>query len=171
MSADPAAGVMARRARWFTTMNLALAVGLLAMAIAALTQGEAAVGWTGGLIFLAVAGFYLWQTIAQARDDRPIVAITRDGLAMPASLDETIAWRDIAQVQYRASAIAGARVDIDVVPAIHARMRLGQRAMGDAIVRRRGVPGGFSILTIGLDRDGAKLYAAIRRYWPVEEAP
>jgi hypothetical protein len=165
---DGADELVLRRAPWFTAMNLALAGGLLALALAALTQDDASIGWTGALVFLAVALFHLWQTIAQIRDARPVVAVTRQGLVLPSAADEVIEWSAIGRVDYRAGAIAGARVDIDIDPAIHARMRMGQRAMGDAIVRRRGVAGGFSILTTGLDRDGAALYAAIRRHWPVE---
>ena len=157
-----------RRARWFTAMSMVLALGLLALALSAILNPDPGMGMTGGLMFLAVGGFYLWQTVSHARDPRPVAAVTRAGLDLPGAIDQTIAWRDILRVDYREAMFAGSRVDVDVDPEVFIRMRMGQRAMGDTVVRRRGVNSGFSILSIGLDRDAKALYAAIRQHWPAE---
>jgi hypothetical protein len=159
------------RARWFTAMNVILAAGLLVLALAAIIQREAGFGWMGGLIFLAVGGAYLWQAVGHAINRDPVVAVMPRGLALPGACESVISWHDIVQVAFRTSAIGGARVDIDIDPAIRARMHMGQRFMGDAVVSRRGVAGGISILTTGLDGDAAALYAAIRRHWPTQSAP
>jgi hypothetical protein len=38
--------------------------------------------------------------------------------------------------------------------------------MGDFVLKRRGIPNTFMVLTQGLDRGTADIEAAIKRHWP-----
>lgn len=158
-----------RRATWFTLINLCLALVLLAGAVAnAVNILQTDGSWIMALVVLGLVGFFTWQAWTQFRDRSPVVEVAPDGLRVPAASDAPIAWSNIAIVAPAEgiAALGGRRIDVQVDAQTFSRLRLGQRFMGDFVVRRRGLPNTFSILTQGLDVGPAALHAAIRRYWP-----
>ena len=52
-----------------------------------------------------------------------------------------------------------------------ARLTLGQRFLGDSVVKRRGVTAGITIVAGNLDHGAPEIFAAIRRHWPPPHRP
>jgi len=158
--------LVARRARWFVLCNLVMALALLALGLANVvyqfqTGGPA---WVGALLVALVAA-YAWQTVRQLVDQQPIVAVRADGLLLPTAAVEPIAWSRIQSVAL-GGVITHNQIDIALDSALLAQLTLGQRFLGDSVVKRRGVTPGISIVTGNLDHRAPAILAAIRRHWP-----
>lgn len=162
MSAD----LIARRARWFLFCNLVMALALLALGLGNVayqfqTGGPA---WVGALL-VAIVGAYAWQTVRQLVDRQPIVAVRADGLLLPTAAAEPIAWSRIQGVAL-GGLLGRNQIDVAIDSPLLAQLTLGQRFLGDSVVKRRGVMPGISIVTGNLDHRAAVIMAAIRRHWP-----
>ena len=156
----------AGRSRSHATAYLAMAAVLFAVILASLVRLiEAGESIIAPAVLATAVGFYCWQTLTQFLDRSPKVVVAADGLGLPDALSERIPWSRILALEFR-SAFRGARLDVAVDAEIYDRLKIGQRFMGDHIVRRRGWPNGFSILAFGLDTDGEAIFKAARRHWP-----
>lgn len=168
-STDAPPGLEARRARWLSGANLILALGLFALTIANLwwqwNRGE---NLLTGALFAFVATFYAGQMFVQFRDRRPQLVIGPAGLGLPAAAPNPIAWSRIRQIHIKRRFLPtlGGQIDIEVDPETFQTLRLGQRIMGDFVVKRRGFGIAFSVLTQGLDQSTAQIEAALKRHWP-----
>lgn len=168
---QPAAGPVftARRALWATILNMALGALLVALTIANLVHQIRADGsWGVSGIFMVLALFFLWQGWTQFRDRSPIVEIGPAGLLLRSASNEPIAWSRIwhAQAGRGLPLLSGGRVDFMVDAETFARLKLGQRFMGEIIVKKRSVPNAFSVITPQLDESANAIFAAVKRYWP-----
>ena len=119
-------------------------------------------------MFVILALFFLWQGWTQFRDRSPIVEIGPAGLRLPSASSEPIAWPRIwhAQAGRGLPGFGGGRVDFMVDAETFARLKLGQRFMGELIVKKRSVPNAFSVITPQLDESANAIFAAVKRYWP-----
>lgn len=162
-----------RRAGWFTALNLAFGAMLVVITIINLVdQLQAGSGWALAAMFAAIAGFFCWQAWTQFYDRAPVVEIGPAGLGLPSAAEEPIPWSRILHAHAGAglAGLSGGRIDFQVDTETYAKLRFGQRFMGDVVVRRRGIPNAFSIMTQGLDTKNAAIFAAMSRYWPPERA-
>ena len=171
MNPDNAGGPVftARRALWAAVLNMALGALLSALTIANLVhQIRIDGGWGIGGMFVILALFFLWQGWSQFRDRSPIVEIGPDGLRLPSTSSEPIAWSRIwhAQAGRGLPGFGGGRVDFMVDAETFARLKLGQRFMGEIVVKKRSVPNAFSVITPQLDESANAIFAAVKRYWP-----
>jgi hypothetical protein len=156
----------------------------------------AVVGAFGGAVFALAAGFFLlhaWregestlaalflfvlalayaaQTVERLLRDRPVLAIRPDGLHLPACADRPIAWRSVRALGTARGPVAwrGGRVDVALEPEAFARLRPGQRLLGDAVTKLRFAPNAISIHASGLDHDATQIVAALSRHWPPADA-
>jgi hypothetical protein len=168
MSDRPAEFVV-RRARWLTAVNLFFALGLLVLALVNIywqwSRGESLVT---GAMFTFIFAYYSLITVQQLRDRQPQLAIGTAGLDLPAASADPIPWSRITylRIKQRLIPMLGGRLDIQVDPETFLRLKLGQRLMGDFILKQRGIPNTFMVLTKGLDRRTADIEAAVKRYWP-----
>jgi len=163
------ADLVVRRARWFLACNLAMALGLLALGIANVgyqyqTGGPA---WVGALLVAMVAA-YGWQVTRQLIDHPPVVAVRADGLLLPTAAPEPIPWPRIQGIGL-GGFITHNQVDIAVDHALLAQLSLGQRFLGDSVIKRRGIAPGISIIAGNLDQGAPAILAAMRRHWPPAE--
>jgi hypothetical protein len=163
--------LIARRARWFVLSNLVMAVALLALALLNVgyqveTGGPA---WVAVLL-VAMVAVYAWQVARQLLDQQPIVAVLADGLALPTATSEPIAWSRIQGVTL-GGLITRNQIDITLDNALITQLTLGQRFLGDSVVKRRGLVPGITILASNLDQRAPAIVAAIRRRWPAAESP
>ena len=170
MADPPEPDLVARRARWFVVSNLVMAVALLALALANVgyqwqTGGPA---WVG-MLLVAMVALYAWQVARQLFDQQPIVAVCTDGLHLPTASAEPIAWSRIQDVTL-GGAIAHNQIEIALDNALVARLTLGQRFLGDSVVKRRGLAPGITILASNLDQRAPAIVTAIRRRWPPAES-
>jgi hypothetical protein len=160
---------VARRALWLTLTSFAFAFCLFALTLANLwrqwTLGESL---ATGLLFAFVAGYYAGQTFLQLRDRRPQLTISAAGIHVPAAAPDPIPWSRIQnlRVTRRAIPTLGGQIDVHVDLETFARLKLGQRFMGDFVVKRRGVPNTFTVLTQGLDRRIGDIEAAVKQFQP-----
>jgi hypothetical protein len=63
-------------------------------------------------------------------------------------------------------ALGGGRLDVFVSAEMFVALKLGNRWMGDLIVKRAGLRPGFTILGASLDCPTKDIVEAIRRHWP-----
>jgi hypothetical protein len=164
----------ARRARWATILNMILGALLSALTIANLVhQVRIDGGWGIGALFMILALFFLWQGWTQFRDRTPIIEIGPSGLLLPSASSEPVAWPRIwhAQAGRGLPGLGGGRVDFMVDAETFGRLKLGQRFMGEIIVKKRSVPNAFSVITPQLDESAAAIFAAVKCYWPPERGP
>lgn len=164
-----------RRSRPHVLMQAGFGMFLVALALANLVNlfrmGEArGAPLLASAFFALLMAAYVWNTLVQYRDRRPQIVIRPDGLYLPTALPDPIAWSHVWNVAPPTGAFRRMRLDIDIAPEIYTRMKLGQRFMGENIVRRKGVGGGMTIYTMGYEHNAAEIAAAIRRYWPPAEA-
>ncbi len=161
--------LVARRALWQMAITLIFALGLFVLTLANLywqwSRGESLV--TGSL-FAFVAGYYALMTFNQLRDRQPQIVISAAGLGLPAASADPIPWTRIAylRVKRRVIPTLGGQLDLQVDPETFLRLKIGQRFLGDFILKRRGLPNGLTVLIHGLDRGTADVEAAIKRHWP-----
>ncbi len=167
--------LIVRRSRGMASLNLIFASGVFGLAVAvvwqAWQQGES---FGASLLFLAIAAFWGVLIGQQFRDTEPKVIVGRDGLELPGVADAPIAWAKVEELALGTGirALGGGRLDVYVDPETYSKLKLGNRWMGDLIVRRPGTKPGFTILGAGLDTKPRVVFEAIRRHWPpAETAP
>jgi hypothetical protein len=161
----------ARRALWATLLNVLVGLFLSALTIANLVhQVRAGQSWMVAVLFAILALFFLWQAWTQFRDRTPLVEIGPAGLRLPSASPDILPWPHLRQVQSARGlpGLGGGRVDFTVDAETFARLKLGQRFMGDVVVKARGWPNTFSVITPQLEENANSIVAAVRRYWPVE---
>jgi hypothetical protein len=158
----------ARRALWATLLNLLMGLLLAAITILNIVHRVREGGSLLTSIFFAVlALFFLWHAWTQLRDRAPLVEIGPAGLRLPSASPDALPWSRIRQV-VPGRALLGmrsSRVDFTVDMETFARLKLGQRFMGDVIVKKPGVPNTFSVITPQLEENAAAIYDAVKRYW------
>jgi len=105
-------------------------------------------------------------------DARPLLVVGPDGLLLPQHAEAPIPWDAIQRVGASRSfaLVGGGRLDLDLTPEAFAGVRVGQRLMGDHVVKMVGSPFGISLLAQGLDRPASDMLAAIGQYWPARDA-
>jgi hypothetical protein len=159
------ATLVVRRARWFVTTHLALACILLALGVAVALQAfRAGENLMIALAFLALIGVFWWQAVSQYRDRAPILVVRDDGLLIPSASPRPIPWNAIGRVGVGRWIFAH-RIELQVGIEILAGVKLGQRYMGDFVVKGRGFVPTVTILTRGLDQNGKAIAEAINRAW------
>jgi hypothetical protein len=160
------AELTARRAHWYLACNLATALAMLAVALLnigyQLRNGGPA--WVA-VALAAMVGFYAWQAVRQLLDRQPIVVVRADGLLLPTASAAPIAWARIRDVA-RGGLLARNQIEIALDAATAGALTLGQRALGDSVIKRRGVDPGLAIRAGNLDQPAAAIIAAILRHWP-----
>lgn len=166
--------LVVRRSRVVTGLNAAMA--------AAVTVAAAWFGFTearsGGTSWLAVAmvvvlmGFYAAMTMRHFFETTPLLVVGPEGLSFPQATDAPIPWTSVLRLGAARSfsLIGGGRLDIELAPEAFARIRLGQRLMGDPLVKMIGSPFGMSLIAQGLDHRASDILAAIGRHWPPRDA-
>ncbi|HEX2116593.1 MAG TPA: hypothetical protein VHM01_19490 [Alphaproteobacteria bacterium] len=158
-----------RRALWATLLNVTLGLLLSALTIANLVhQLRVGQSWGVGVLFVILALFFLWQAWMQFRERTPLVEIGPNGLHLPGVSAEILPWSRLRQVTAGRGlpGLGGGRVDFTVDPETFAHLKLGQRFMGDVVVKSRGRPNTFSVVTPQLEERADAIYAAVKRYWP-----
>jgi hypothetical protein len=161
--------LIVRRSRRMAGLNLIFASLVFGLAVAvvwyAWNEGETL---TVPLMFLALAAFWGVTMGQQFRDDSPKVTVDRDGLGMPGISETPIPWTKIEELALGTGlrALGGGRLDIFVSPEAFAALKLGNRWMGDIIVKRAGLRPGFTILGASLDTSTKAIVEAIHRHWP-----
>ncbi len=164
--------LIVRRSRRMAGLNLLFASGVFGLAVAvtwqAWQQGESL---GASLLFLGIAAFWGVLMGQQFRDDAPKIVVGKDGLEMPDVADAPIRWEKIEELALGTGirALSGGRLDVFVDPETYSKLKLGNRWMGDPIVRRAGTQPGFTILGAGLDTKPRVVFEAIRRHWPPAE--
>jgi hypothetical protein len=168
--ADEAAPeLVARRARWFVLSNLVTALVILALALLNVGYQFRMGGpaWVAVLLVAMVAA-YAWQAARQLFDRQPIVAVCAHGLLLPTARTQPIAWASIHDVAL-SGRLGRGQIDITLDNALITQLTLGQRFLGDSVVKRRGLVPGITILASNLDQRAQAIVAAIRRHWPAAE--
>jgi hypothetical protein len=161
--------LIVRRSKRMAGLNLIFASLVFGLAVAvvwyAWNENEAL---TVPLMFLGLAVFWGVTMGQQFRDDTPKVVAGRDGLDMPGVSDGPIPWGKIDELALGTGlrALGGGRLDVFVSPEVFASLKLGNRWMGDIIVKRAGLRPGFTILGASLDTSTKAIVEAIRRHWP-----
>ena len=152
-------------------MAAILAVASIWYAISVVRAGEVSLLGAGLVVTLLV--FYAIQTGAQLRDSTPLVIVGPEGLKVPRASATPIGWDEITRVgaSRSFSLNGGGRLDVEVTPEAFARLKLGQRLFGDAVVKMIGAPFGFSLLAQGFDHRASDVLMAIGHYWPRPERP
>jgi len=165
---DAAPVFTARRALWAMLLNMLMGVLLAAMTIInivyQLRQGGSLIT---SIFFAVLALFFLWHSWNQLRNRAPLIEIGPAGLRLPNASEQALPWSLIRQVAPARTVLGlgGSRVDFTVDPEIFARLKLGQRFMGDIIVKKPGMPNTFSVITPQLEENAAAIYDAVKRYW------
>ncbi|MBM3521809.1 MAG: hypothetical protein FJX57_02535 [Alphaproteobacteria bacterium] len=167
--------LVVRRSRLIAGLTFAmaalLALGSIAYAFAVVRAGEASLLGAGLVVALLI--FYAVQTGLQLRDTTPLVVVGPGGLRIPRASAEPIGWHEVLNVgASRSFAInGGGRLDVAVTPEAFARLKLGNRLTGDAVVKMNGAPFGFSLLAHGFDHRASDILTAIGHHWPPAEQP
>lgn len=169
-AAETGAAFDVRRSRPYVILSLAMTAAFVALALATLIQAFAAGTPTrsqtiAGLFFAVLLTAYLLYSIQQFRDPRPVMAITADGLHVPAARLSPIPWPNVRRVVCRVGLIGKGRIEIQVDAETYGSLKLGLRILGDTIVRRMSPEHTFAVLMHGTDRRALETYTAIRRYW------
>ncbi len=156
--------LIVRRSAWFLAANLAVAAGVFALVVLNLvhqwhSDGSLAVA----VLFVALVAAYGWQTARLLIARAPVVVVGSAGLSLPTARDEPIAWSDVGDVAVSGWPLRG-QVDLSIAAEVVATMTLGQRFLGDPVIKRRGLAPGVTIVTRGLDRDADAILAAIHAF-------
>jgi hypothetical protein len=168
--------LVVRRARFHIALQFALALLLAGFACYyGWSQYLAEEGSTvGTLLIVGLLVTYAVQVGRQCLDRTPIVIVGPAGLTLPPASPDPIAWPRVRHLGASRSLalVGGGRLDLQVDPEIYVRLKLGQRFLGDPIVKMARAPYGVSVIAQGLDHSAAAIFAAIHRHWPPpEEAP
>ncbi|MFM8992391.1 MAG: hypothetical protein ACKOUS_22970 [Alphaproteobacteria bacterium] len=163
-------GLVVRRSRAISAMNAAMAVCVLAAAVGFLfhrPDGEA-VPWLGGAAIIALIGFHAVQSVRNLMDTTPLLTVGPEGLGLPQATDAPIPWTQVTGLGASRSMtlFGGGRLDIELVPEAFARVRLGRRLFGDAVVKTIGPTFSISFHAQGLDHKATEILAATAAYWP-----
>lgn len=164
---------IARRSVWSILTNIVLGALLTAITFANIVHQVRSDGsWTAALMFGFIAAYFLWTGIDQLRDRSPLVEISPDGLRLRSATAHPIPWSRIWRVEAagRPLGFGGGRVDFQVDIETFSTLKLGQRFMGDVVVKKRSAPNSFSVLTPQLDENAAAIFAAVKRYWPPDRS-
>lgn len=160
-----------RRSAWFLAANLAVAAGVLALVllnIAYQWQNDGPIAVAA--LFVLLVAVYAAQTARQLILRAPVVIVGPAGLTLPTAHDAPIPWADIGD-----AALGGwplrSQVDLALPAETVMTLTLGQRYLGDAVIKRRGLAPGITIVARGLDRDAASILAAIHAFTPRADAP
>jgi hypothetical protein len=159
----------ARRSLWSVLLNMTLGALLSALTIANLVHQIRTDGaWGVAALFMILALFFFWQGWAQLRNRSPVIEIGPTGLRLPSASSEPIAWPRIwhAEAGRGLPGLGGGRVDFLVDAETFTRLKLGQRFMGDLVVKKRSAANAFSVITPQLDENAGAILAAVKRYWP-----
>jgi hypothetical protein len=159
----------ARRALWATLLNFLLGAALAALTIANVVHqiqrdGSLAVA----AMFSILALFFLWQAWTQLSRRTPVIEVGPAGLRLAGVSEEILPWTRIVYVQRGSGlpGLGGGRIDFTVDAETYARLKLGQRFMGDLVVKARGRPNTFSVITPQLEENANAIFTAVKRYWP-----
>jgi hypothetical protein len=162
--------LVVRRSRMVAGLNAAMAA---AVTVAAAWFGvtEARGGgtpWYAVGMVVVLMGFYASMSLRHFLDTTPLLVVGPDGLGFPQSADAPIPWRSVTRLGAARSfaLVGGGRLDIELEPEALVGLRLGQRLMGDPLVKMVGVPYGISLNAQGLDHRASDILAAIGRHWP-----
>jgi hypothetical protein len=158
----------ARRALWATLVNMLMGLLLAAITILNIVQRLREGGTLLSSVFFALlALFFLWHAWNQLRDRAPLIEVGPAGLRLPSASPDTLPWPLIRQVapSRRLFGLRSSRIDFTVDPDTFARLKLGQRFMGDIIVKRPGMMNTFSVITPQLEENANAIYDAVTRYW------
>ncbi len=163
-------GLVVRRSRTVSAMNAAMALCVMAAAVAFLLrrpEGED-MPWLGGAAVLLLLGFHAVQSVRSLFDDRPLLTVGPEGLGLPQATDAPIPWTQVAGLGASRSMtlLGGGRLDIDLAPEAFARVRLGRRLFGDAVVKTIGPTWSISFHAQGLDHKATDILAATAAFWP-----
>lgn len=163
--------LVVRRSRRHAGFGLLMGSLIFGFAVAVVWSAvESGDALGGPLLLLAVAAWYGVQTGKIFRDDSPKLVVERAGLAMPGVAPDPIPWARIAEIRVATGfrALGGGRIDIGLDAETFAGLSLGQRWMGDPIIKRAGLSPVVSVLAASLDTDARKILDAVRHYWPPE---
>ncbi len=165
---SPIAGAfVVYRSRLHSLINLVLGVFLAALALTNFwDQLESRGAFLPSLLIVAIAGVYLWHTYQMVCDRGPQVVIDATGLRLATASPDPIPWSYIWRLEAGRRLFGGPRVEAEVAPEVVARLKLGQRFLGDNVVRLKARRNGLAIYTVGYDRTADQIFAAARRYWP-----
>jgi hypothetical protein len=167
-------GLVVRRSRAVSAMNAAMAVLVLAAAIGFLfnrPEGEA-IAWLGGAAVIVLIGFHAVQSVRNLLDTSPLLTVGPEGLGLPQATDAPIAWNEVTALGASRSMtlFGGGRLDVELAPEAFARVRLGRRLFGDAVVKTIGPTFSISFHAQGLDHKATEILAATAAYWPPRDA-
>lgn len=161
--------LVVRRSKRMAGLNLIFASLVFGLAVAVIwyawREGESL---TVPLMFLGLAVFWGVMMGQQFRDDSPKVVVGADGLDMPGVSDGPIPWGKIEELALGMGlrSLGGGRLDVFVSAEVFVALKLGNRWMGDLIVKRAGLRPGFTILGASLDTSTKDIVEGIRRHWP-----
>jgi hypothetical protein len=163
-----------RRSRVVTGLNAGMAT-LVTVASAWFGFGEAIAGGTSLLAVVTVVtllAVYSWNATRNFLDGRPLLVVAPEGIWLPQHAQAPIPWHAIQRVGASRSfaLVGGGRLDLDLAAEAFVQVRVGQRLMGDHVVKMVGTPFGISLLAQGLDHPASDVLAAIGRYWPPRDA-
>jgi hypothetical protein len=96
-----------------------------------------------------------------------VIEIGAAGLRVAGVSDDVLPWRRVVQVRGVNGflGLAGGRVDFTVDVETFSRLKFGYRFMGDPIVKKRGMPNTFSVITPQLEESPDRIVDAVKRYW------
>jgi hypothetical protein len=168
MSDVAAPSFIARRALWALWINALLGLGMSVLTLANLVhqfRNEGPLLVSAGFAFIAL--FFLYQAAMHIRRRQPVIEIGAAGLRVAGVSDDVLPWRRVVQVRGVNGflGLAGGRVDFTVDVETFSRLKFGYRFMGDPIVKKRGMPNTFSVITPQLEESPDRIVDAVKRYW------
>jgi hypothetical protein len=161
--------LIVRRSMRMASINLLFASLVFGLAVAVLWYAwNEAEPLTTPLVFLALAVFWGVTMGQQFRDGAPKIVVGRDGFDLPGISQGPIPWNKVEELALGTGlrALGGGRLDVFVSAETFVTLKLGNRWMGDMIVKRAGMRPGFVVLGVGLDTKPKTIVEAIRRHWP-----
>jgi hypothetical protein len=168
MTTATAPSFIARRALWALWINAVLGLGMSVLTIANIAHQYQSGGpllVSAGFAFIAL--FFLWQAATQIRNREPVIEIGAAGLRVAGVSEAIMPWSRVIKVRGVNGFLGrvGARVDVTVDPELFARLKFGYRFMGDPVVKKRGLPNTFSVITPQLEESSGRIVDAVKRYW------
>jgi hypothetical protein len=162
--------LVVRRSRVVAGLNAAMAAAVtVAAAWFGFTEARGGdTSWFAVGMVVVLMGFYAAMSTRHFMETTPLLVVTAEGLYFPQSADAPIPWTSVLRLGAARSfsLVGGGRLDIELEPEAFMRIRLGQRLMGDPLVKMPAVPYGISLNAQGLDHRASDMLAAINRHWP-----
>jgi hypothetical protein len=90
--------------------------------------------------------------------------VLREGLLVPSASPRPIPWNAIGRVGVGRWIFAH-QIELQIATEALAQLKLGQRYLGDFVVKGRGFIPSVMILTRGLDHSGPAILTAIKSAW------